>query len=66
MGYCRDFILTNGKTYRVTSERGRMKVEEMREFFDGKILSTTGNITYLDNMPEVREFLRDENGGIPI
>lgn len=60
------YILNNGITYEVTSDRGRMKVEEMREFFDGKILSTTGRIAYLDNMAEVREYLRDENGGIPV
>lgn len=60
------YTLNNGLTYKVTSDHGRMKVEVFREYFDGKFLASTGDITYLDNMAEVREFLKDENGGVQV
>lgn len=58
MGYS----LKNGKRYNVSFEHNAIKVTEYSEFFNGLFESET-DIVYLDNMKEVREYLKEKNGG---
>lgn len=60
-----DYYIRNKKYVVKSSPFKGERVEEYKMMFD-KFYSTTGNIYYFDNMREVREFLKDENGGIPI
>lgn len=59
------YSLSNGKSYNITNEKGHYRVEEFDVRFD-KFYTTTGNIVYLDNMREVREYLTEMNGGVEV
>ena len=56
------YLLKNGKSYEVESFKGCLKVTEKTSYFDN-MFESISDITYLDNMTEVREYLTEKNGG---
>lgn len=56
------YSLKNGKKYTINFEHNAIKVTELTEFFNGLFESET-DIVYLDNMREVREYLKERNDG---
>lgn len=61
-----EYFLNNNNIYKVTCKKGIYQVEEFKPMFDGSFYSSTGNIVYLDNMVEVREYLKEMNGGVDV
>lgn len=59
------YYLNNGKKYSIKFERNAISVTEESPMFDGSFYSVT-DVTWLDNMQEVREFLTEKNGGIDV
>lgn len=60
-----EYSLSNNMVYRVERKKDYFRVEEFTVRFD-KFYTTTGNVTYLDNMAEVREYLTEMNGGVEV
>lgn len=61
-----EYYLNNNKKYEVTRHKQTYKVEEFATMFDGSFYSTTGNVVFLDNYKEVREYLTEMNGGVEV
>ena len=61
-----EYYLNNNKRYKVTRHKQAYKVEEFTAMFDGSFYSTTGNVVFLDNYNEVREYLTEMNGGVEV
>lgn len=59
------YSLSNGKSYNVERKKDYFRVEEFDVRFD-KFCTTTGNVVFLDNFQEVREYLTEKNGGIEV
>ncbi len=59
------YTLNNGKTYEIKFERNLIKVTELTPMFDDLFKSET-DIIYLDNYAEVREYLKEKNGGVEV
>lgn len=59
------YYLNNGKKYTVKFERNSISVTEESPMFDGAFYSVT-DVTRLDSMLEVREYLKEKNGGIDV
>ena len=59
------YSLNNGNTYVIKFERDAIKVTEFTPMFDDLFKSET-DVTYLDNFAEVREYLKEKNGGIEV
>ena len=57
------YYLNNGKKYSVKFER--IFVTEESPMFDGAFYSVT-DVIRLDSMLEVREYLKEKNGGIDV
>ena len=55
----------NDSVYEVKIEKGKIKITEYKERFKGLFLSEQ-EIIYVDNYSEVREYLKEKNGGIEI
>lgn len=65
------FHLSNGMLYKIVYGNMRKgeapyKVIEYTDRFDGLFISETGNVEMCDNFNEVREFLKEMNGGIEV
>ena len=61
-----EYYLNNNKKYEVTRHKQSYKVEEFTTMFEGSFYSTTGNVVFLDNYKEVREYLTEMNGGVEV
>lgn len=59
------YSLSNGKTYEIKFDRNAIKVTELTPMFDDLFMSET-DVTYLDNFNEVREYLKEKNGGVEV
>lgn len=59
------YYLRNGNKYEIKFERDKIKVTELRERFDG-LFYTIQNVLYFDNFREVREYLKEMNGGVEV
>lgn len=55
----------NDSVYEVKFEKGKIKITEFKERFKGLFLSEQ-EITYVDSYSEVREYLKEKNGGIEL
>lgn len=62
----KEFYLNDNMKYVVSRHKQCYKVEQFRPMFDGAFYSTTGDIVYLDNYTEVREYLTEMNGGVEV
>ena len=60
------YHLSNGLYYEVKFEKNRIFVREYADRFKGMFISTTGNDVSFDNYSEVREYLKEMNGGVEI
>lgn len=59
------YYLNNGKKYTVKFERNSISVTEESPMFDDAFYSVT-DVIRLDSMIEVREYLKEKNGGIDV
>lgn len=59
------YYLSNGKKYDIKFERDKIKVTESEERFEGLFYSEH-EVLYFDNFREVREYLKDMNGGVEV
>lgn len=60
------YHLNNGLYYDVKFEKNRIFVREFADRFEGMFISATGNDVSFDNYSEVREYLKEMNGGAEI
>lgn len=61
MGYS----LSNGKRYEIKFERDHITITEFSPMFDEMFYSET-DVTCVDNFSEVREYLKEKNGGVEV
>lgn len=59
------YYLNNNCKYDLKFERDKIKVTESKPMFDGAFYSETEMI-FLDNMCEVRDYLKEKNGGVDV
>lgn len=59
------YSLSNGKTYEIKFDKNAIKVTELTPMFDDLFMSET-DVKYLDNFNEVREYLKEKNGGVEV
>ena len=59
------YYLSNGKYYEVKFVNNRIRVTEYADRFKGMFLSES-NVEMFDSYKEVREYLKDMNGGVEI
>lgn len=59
------YYLNNGNKYNVKFERNSIYVTEEKPMFDGSFYSVV-DVIRLDSMAEVREYLKEKNGGIDV
>lgn len=60
------YYLSNGMKYEVKFMRDKIRVTEYKERFEDLFWSETGNVVFLDNFSEVREYLKEMNGGVEV
>lgn len=59
------YELSNGKTYKVEFKDNKIYVTEYAERFKGLFLSES-DVTIFDEYRDVKEYLKEKNGGVEV